>query len=69
MVKLAQIGIRPLYVLIILLLAVFSFLQGVFCQFLIRNSSLLLIKRLTKSTLLEKSKHKQALTTDLCLIC
>lgn len=69
MVKLAQIGIRPLYVLIILLLAVFSFLQGVFCQFLIRNSSLLLINRLTKSTLLEKSKYKQALTTDLCLIC
>lgn len=69
MVNLAQIGIMPLYVLIILLLAVFSFLQGVFCQCLIRNSSLLLIKRLTKSTLLEKSKYKQALTTDLCLIC
>ena len=87
MVKLTQIGIRPLYVLMCfdpgcrfacpglcacwafspfgiksetlvnyILLAVFSFLQGVFCQFLIRNSSLLLIKRLTKSTLLEKSK-------------
>ena len=65
----ARLELNPKLYLIILLLAVFSFLQGVFCQFLIRNSSLLLIKRLTKSTLLEKSKYKQALTTDLCLIC
>ena len=65
----ARLELNPKLYLIILLLAVFSFLQDVFCQFLIRNNSLLLIKRLTKSSLLEKSKYKQALTTDLCLIC
>ena len=49
----ARLELNPKLYLIILLLAVFSFLQDVFCQFLIRNSSLLLIKSQTKSTLLK----------------